>query len=270
MIILLSLFFLLGIAVGSFLNVVADRLPAGRSIVSPPSCCPGCQRRIAKRDLIPVFSFLWLKGHCRYCQAAVPVRSFIIELFTGGLFAFLGWYSGISYEMLILIVYSCFFIVLAITDLEQGILPDKIVYAGMIAAFIVAIAVSIAGFEPSYAGGVLKFSGLWLLNAVIGGAAGFIILLLVALISRGGMGGGDIQLAGFIGLATGFPLILVAIFLAVITGGLVSIFLLLFKIKRRNETIPFGPFLTLAALITLLWGNALLGWYLEAGKFPVS
>jgi leader peptidase (prepilin peptidase)/N-methyltransferase len=250
--------------------VVADRLPAGRSIVSPPSCCPGCQRRIAKRDLVPVFSFLWLKGHCRYCRAAIPVRSFIIELVTGSLFAFLVWYSGLSYELPILIVYSCFFIVLAITDLEQGILPDKIVYAGMVAAFMVAIAVSIAGFEPSYATGILQFSRLWILNAVIGGAVGFIILFLVALVSRGGMGGGDIKLAGFIGLATGFPLILVAIFLAVISGGLVSILLLVFKIKRRDETIPFGPFLALAALVTLLWGNPLLGWYLTAGKFAVT
>jgi leader peptidase (prepilin peptidase)/N-methyltransferase len=268
---ILLLFFLAGTAVGSFLNVVADRLPAGRSIVSPPSCCPGCHRRIAKRDLVPVFSFLRLKGHCRYCQAAIPVRSFIIELFTGSLFAFLVWYSGLSYELLIILIYTCFFIVLAITDLEQGILPDKIVYAGMIAAFMVALAGSIAGFEPAYAGGTaLRFSGLWILNAVIGGAAGFIILFLVALVSRGGMGGGDIKLAGFMGLATGFPLILVTIFLAVIVGGLVSILLLVFKIKRRDEAIPFGHFLALAALVTLLWGNPLLGWYLAAGKFAVT
>ena len=87
-----ALFFLLGISVGSFLNVVADRLPDGKSIISPPSHCPECQRELSARDMIPVFSYLWLKGRCRNCDATIPVRLFWVELGTGVLFAFLYWH----------------------------------------------------------------------------------------------------------------------------------------------------------------------------------
>jgi len=103
----LILFFLIGIAVGSFLNVVADRLPAGQSIVTPPSYCTGCRRRIAFSDLVPVISYILLKGRCRYCGAVIPVRSLIVELATGILFVFLYWYYGTGWELAILIVYSC-------------------------------------------------------------------------------------------------------------------------------------------------------------------
>jgi leader peptidase (prepilin peptidase)/N-methyltransferase len=264
----LVLFFLVGIAVGSFLNVVADRLPAKQSIISPPSHCPNCRRRIASRDLIPIFSYIWLKGRCRYCRSVIPVRSFIVELCTGILFAFLYWHYGLSWELAIVIIYCCFFIALIITDLEHGILPNKIAYPGMILALVFAGLGSIFGFEPSFIANVFPMlTKLWIVNAAIGGSAGFVILFIIALIFRGGMGWGDVKLAGFIGLAAGFPLILVAIFLAVVSGGLVAIILLLLKIRRRKEAIPFGPFLALAAMATLIWGSDLLHWYLKAGHF---
>ena len=109
--------------------------------------------------------------------------------------------------------------------------------------------------------------GLWIVDAAIGGGIGFGLLLIVALISRGGMGGGDVKLAGLIGLVTGFPLVFVAMCLGVVSGGLVAGVLLagvllVTKVKKRKETIPFGPFLALAAVATLFWGNSLLGWYL--------
>ena len=104
--------------------------------------------------------------------------------------------------------------------------------------------------------------GLWIVDAAIGGGIGFGLLLIVALISRGGMGGGGVKLAGLIGLVTGFPLVFVAMFLGVVSGGLVAGVLLVTKVKKRKETIPFGPFLALAAVATLFWGNSLLGWYL--------
>lgn len=267
----LALFFLVGVAVGSFLNVVADRLSAGQSIISPPSHCPVCQRRIASRDLIPVFSYLWLKGRCRYCGATIPVRSLIVELCTGILFAFLYWHYGIGWELAIVIVYCCLFIILIVMDLEQGILPNKIVYPGMVIALIVTGLGSILGFEPSFtAGAIPRLFKLWIVNAAIGGAAGFIIFFVIALVFRGGMGWGDVKLGAFIGLVAGFPLIFVAIFLAVVSGGLVAMILLLSKTKRRKEAIPFGPFLALAAMATLFWGNDLLHWYLRASIFPVT
>lgn len=251
--------------------MVADRLPAGKSIISPPSHCPACQRRIASRYLIPIVSYLWLKGRCHYCGAAIPVRSLVVELVTGLLFAFFYWRYELSYELLILVVFCCLFIILIITDLEQGILPNKVVYPGMAIALIMAGLGTIFGFEPVLIKEAIpRLHKLWIANAAIGGAAGFVILFIIALVFRGGMGWGDVKLAGLIGIAAGFPLVLVAIFLAVVGGGLVAVILLLLKIKKRKEPIPFGPFLSIAAMSTLLWGNDLLHWYLQASNLPIT
>ena len=163
------------------------------------------------------------------------------------------------------VFYCCLFIALLIVDLEHGILPNKIVYPGMVMALVLAALGSVCGFEPR----VVSDSGfgLWVVDAAIGGGIGFGLLLIVALISRGGMGGGDVKLAGLIGLVTGFPLVFVAMCLGVVSGGLVAGVLLagvllVTKVKKRKETIPFGPFLALAAVARLFWGNSLLGWYL--------
>lgn len=254
----LALSFLLGIAAGSFLNVVADRLPAGKSIISPPSHCSACQHRLSTKDLVPIFSYLWLKGHCRYCGATIPMRSLIVELGTGILFTFLYWHYGLGWELVIAAFYCCLFVVLLITDLEHTVLPNKIVYPGIGVALIVATLGSIFGFEPS----VVTNSGfeLWIVDAAIGGGIGFGFLLIVALISRGGMGWGDVKLAGLVGLVAGFPLVFIAMFLAIVSGGLVAAVLLLFKLKSRKDAIPFGPFLCLAAMATLFWGKDLLTW----------
>ena len=256
----LSLFFALGAVVGSFLNVVGDRLPTGKSIISPPSHCPGCQHRLSAGDMIPLFSYLWLKGRCRYCDATIPMRLFWVELAMGVLFAFLYWHYGFGWEMVLVALYCCLFVALVVTDLEHGILSNKIVYPGMAMALVAAILGSIFGFGMS---GVRDSGfGLWIVDAAIGGGIGFGLLLIVALVSRGGMGGGDVKLAGLIGLVTGFPLVFVAMFLGVVSGGLVAGVLLVTKVKTRKETIPFGPFLCLAAMATLFWGNNLLAWYL--------
>ena len=267
----LILFFLLGAAAGSFLSLIADRLPEGKSIVLTPSHCDACQRRIESHYLIPIVSYLRLGGRCRYCGAVIPVRSFVVEIVTGLLFAFFYWRFGLSYELLIVIVYCSLFIVLVFTDLEHGILPNKIVYPGVGVALVIAALGTIVGFEPSFiASAIPRLHRLWIVNAAIGGAVGFVILLVIALVFRGAMGWGDVKLAGLIGLATGFPLIIVAIFLAVVAGGLVAIILLLLKVKKRKESIPFGPFLVTAAMATLLWGSELLRWYLVMSKLPIG
>lgn len=254
----LVLFFLLGAAVGSFLNVVADRLPAGKSIISPPSHCPNCQRKLSAKDMIPIFSYLWLRRRCRYCGATIPMRLFWVELGTAVLFTFLYWHYGLGWELTIVALYCCLFIALLVIDLEHGILPNKIVYPGMAIALIVAILGSIFGFEPR---GVADSGfGLGVVDAAIGGGIGLGLLLIPALIYRGGMGWGDIKLAGLIGLVTGFPLVFVAMFLAIVSGGLVAGVLLLLKLKGRKEAIAFGPFLSLAAMATLFWGSDLLNW----------
>jgi len=250
-------FALLGFAVGSFLNVCLDRLPRNESILNPPSHCQACHHRLAAKDLIPVFSYLWLRGHCRYCQAPIPKRLLWVELATGGLFAFLYGNYGLTPELGVMAFYTCLFIIIFVVDLEQGLILNKVVYPGMAVALLFAL------FLPEQLHELiiqLKFHGI--VNFAVGGSIGFVLLLLIAIISRGGMGWGDVKLAALIGLATGFPLVLVALVIGAIIGGLVAVALLIAKKRGRKEAIPFGPFLSLATLVTLLWGSSILDWYL--------
>src|SRR4030042_5417939 len=207
------LFFFIGAALGSFMNVVADRLPAGKSIISPPSHCSDCQYRIPATDNIPIFSYLWLRGKCHNCGATIPMRLFWVELGTAAMFAFLYWHYGLGWELALVAFYCCLFIVLLLIDLEHRILPNKIVYPGMIIALVIAALGSVFGFEPSYTANT-GFR-LWIVDAAIGGGIGFGLLFLVAFLSRGGMGWGDVKLAALIGLVTGFPLFFIALFLAI-------------------------------------------------------
>jgi leader peptidase (prepilin peptidase)/N-methyltransferase len=186
------------------------------------------------------------------------MRLFWVELGTGVLFAFLYWNYGLGWELAVIAVYCCLFIVLLVADLEHNMLPNKIIYPGMVIALILAILGSIFGFGLT--GVTVSGFRLWIINAVIGGGIGFVLLLIPALIYRGGMGGGDIKLAGLIGLVTGFPLVFIAMFLAIVSGGLAAAIMVLAKLKRRKDMIPFGPFLCLAAIATLFWGSALLNW----------
>jgi len=253
-------FALLGMAVGSFLNVCSDRLPRGESIVKPPSHCDVCHRRLAVKDLIPVFSYLMLKGCCRYCGAPVPRRSLWVELSTGILFAFLYWWCVVlNGEQLgdvafgIMAFYACLFTIVFVVDLEHKLIPNKVVYTGMVVALLFAL------FLPQPWLTQWPFQGI--ANFAIGGAVGFVAFFLLAIISRGGMGWGDVKLAGLIGLAVGFPLVFVALFIAAIMGGVAALILLIVKKKGRKEAIPFGTFLSIATMITLLWGSNIVGWY---------
>lgn len=247
-------FVLLGLAVGSFLNVCIDRLPRAESILNPPSHCQACQHRLAVKDLIPVFSHLWLRGRCRYCQASIPRRLLWVEVATGGMFAFLYWRCGLTPELGVMAFYACIFIIIFMVDLEHGLILNQVVYVGMVIALLIAL------FLPQPWITQLKLHGV--ANFALGGAIGFAILLLIAIISGGGMGWGDVKLAGLIGLATGFPLVFVALVMGAILGGLVAGALLAMKKRGRKEAIPFGPFLSVAAMITLLWGSNILHWYL--------
>jgi leader peptidase (prepilin peptidase)/N-methyltransferase len=249
---------MIGAALGSFINVVADRLPQGKSIISPPSHCSECQHQISATDNIPIISFLWLRGRCRNCGASIPQRLFWVELGTAILFAFLYWHYGLGWEMVFVALYCCLFIALLLIDLEHRLLPNKIIYPGMIIALVTASLGSIFGFEPiDIVGGGFR---LWIVDALIGGGIGFLLLLLPGLLYRGGMGWGDIKLAALIGFVIGFPLVILAMFIAVIAGGLTAAILLLLKLKGRKDAIPFGPFLSLAAMVTLFWGGNMLNW----------
>jgi leader peptidase (prepilin peptidase)/N-methyltransferase len=246
----IALFALLGTAVGSFLNVVAYRLPAGRSIVGPASSCDACHKRLAPFDLIPVFSYLWLRGRCRYCHSQLPRRILWVELGTGALFAYLYWQLGFNADLAIAAIYGSFFIAILIIDLEQGLILNKMVFPAMLVALGLSLFLSDLDTVPTIA------------SAAGGGGLGLGLFLIIAIVSRGGMGWGDVKLAGLIGLVAGFPLVLVAVMLAIITGGLAAIALLALKLRERKQTLPFGVFLAIGAVITLVHGAGLWDWYL--------
>ena len=244
------LFGLLGLTIGSFLNVCIDRLPAKKSLAYPASHCDACRHPLSIRDNIPVVSYLWLRGKCRYCGASIPVRVILVEFSTGVLFALLFWYYGLNWQFPLYAFYICLLLVIAVIDLDIQLILNTLVYPAA------AIALTIDIFQPQ----------IGLLNGLAGGAIGFVILLIPALISRRGIGWGDVKLAGLIGLMTGFPRVFVAILAGIILGGLVAVLLLIARKKSRKDVIPFGPFLALGSLLALFRGHELINWYLSLFK----
>jgi leader peptidase (prepilin peptidase)/N-methyltransferase len=243
-------FALLGLVIGSFLNVCIDRIPRRQSLTSPPSHCPECDHKLSTLDLIPIFSYLWLKGRCRYCKTPIPRRVLYVEMATGATFAILYLFYGLSGDLAVTLVYFSLFLALFFIDVEHHLLPNKLVYPGAALAVVLSLFLSRLEVVPGIG------------SAAAGGGIGLGIFLLIALLSRGGMGWGDVKMAGFIGLAVGFPLVFVAILLAVVAGGLVAGILMATQKKGRKQAIAFGPFLALGAMATILWGQTILDWYL--------
>ena len=246
----IAVFGLLGTAVASFLNVCIDRLPNNESLLFPPSHCASCHHHLAVKDLVPVFSYLWLRGHCRYCRAPIPRRLLWVEIGTGVLFAYLYWHYGLSVELAVIAFYCCLFIVLMVIDLEHGLILNKLVYPTIAVALLISVFLPQLEIVPE-----IKY-------AAIGGGIGLGLSLVIALIFKGGMGWGDVKMAALIGLVVGFPRVFFTLILAAILGGLVAGILLLSKKKRRKEAIPFAPSLSIATIVTLLWGTNILNWYL--------
>lgn len=235
---------LLGLAVGSFLNLCIDRLPEGRSIISPSSHCEACGHRLATFDLVPVLSYLWLRGRCRYCAMRIPLRTLAVELGTGLLFALLGRLYDNTLQLALATLYILFLIVILVVDLERRRILNRLVYPGL------ALGLLTAPFVPHH----------YLLELLGGGLVGFGLLFLIALAYPGGMGLGDVKLAAFIGLVVGFPEILVALFLSFVAGGIAAASLMLGGFKGRRDPIPFGPFLAIGGMVSMLYGETILTW----------
>jgi leader peptidase (prepilin peptidase)/N-methyltransferase len=259
-----AIFTLLGIAVGSFLNVCIDRLPLHTSLVSPPSHCDSCRRRLAWRDLIPLFSYLWLRGRCRYCGARIPIRVLLVELISGILFLAAFWQFGPSIQFAITVFWSCVFLVIIFIDWEQQLILNKVTYP-MAAVALVILAID------SFIPGVSLFPGrlfvpeLSILSGLISGAILLVFFIIIIIIRPGAMGMGDAKLVTLIGLVSGFPLVIFSILIGIVIGGLVAIYLLAFKKKRRKDVIPYGTFLGIGPIIALLFDQEILNWYLNLG-----
>ena len=246
---------LFGLLVGSFLNVVIDRLPEGGSLLRPPSHCQACSTRLKVADLIPVISYLGLRGRCRYCQAKITPRSPLVELLTGAAFGLLFFFVGPSWELAIAIFYTCLMVVIFFIDLEKELILNWLVYP----AVVIALILSLLDTQLSRSVIIAPSFG----SALLGAGLAMGLFLVIALVSRGGMGMGDVKMAALMGAMLGYPVIFAGIFMAIVGGGLISVLLLVFKIKGRKEGIPFGPFLALGTLAALFRGQALIDWYLS-------
>jgi len=259
-------FALLGAAVGSFLNVCIDRLPAGTSLVSPPSYCDACGRRLAARDLIPLFSFLWLRRRCRYCGTLLSWRVFLVELGTAALFPLLYLHPdyGLTAQFGVTAFYFCVFIVILVIDANHGLILNKIIFPVAAVALVLDILVpqpEMLASAPAVFQDLPRFVA-GAVTGITGGLVGLVLVLLPHLVYPAGMGLGDVRMAALMGLAVGFPLVFVAVIGAVVAGGGVAIILLAFRLRGRKDAIPFGPYLSLATMVTLVFGNQILDWYL--------
>jgi leader peptidase (prepilin peptidase)/N-methyltransferase len=236
--------FLPGLAIGSFLNVVAARLPLGRSIVYPASECPSCHVPIARRDNIPVVSYLLLRGRCRNCRAAISWRYPVVELVTAGLIVACFVVFGLSADAVVAAFFCTVLVAISAIDIERFIIPNRIVLP---AAAIVLVAQTALDPSPE-----------WVLAGL--GAAAFFFL--AALAYPGGMGMGDVKLALLLGFMLGRT-VPIAIFVAMITALVPSIVLLARHGKAaRKMRIPFGPFLALGGVVALFAGQWILDAYL--------
>lgn len=243
----IAVFILLGTIVAGVLNISIDLLSNKETILSARLNCPSCHHRLKMKDLIPIFGYSRLRGRCHYCQSPVTRRPLWVDIGTASLFGYLCWHYGLSVELAIASFYCCLFIVIMVIDMEHQLILNKVTYPAMVTALLIAIFSS----EPG------------IVNAAIGGGIGLGLFLLVAVASRGGMGLGDVKLAALIGLVTGYPLIFIALVLAIVIGGLVAVMLLIFKKKKGKEGIPYGPYLSLAAMATLVYGSEMLDWCRE-------
>jgi leader peptidase (prepilin peptidase)/N-methyltransferase len=250
---------LLGLLVGSFANVVIYRIPAGLSIVSPPSACPGCETPIAPRDNIPIVSWLLLRGRCRHCQTPISPQYPLVEALMMVVFASVGaWVSAhlSLWTLPAFLLFAWLLIVVSAIDLQTRKIPNKLTYP-LTPALLVLLAA--AALLSDDAGRVLQ--------VVLGGLAGFGGLFVLALIQPKGMGMGDVKLAGFIGLGLGYLSlwhVLVGLFMGFLIGGVTAIVLMLTKLRARKDRIPFGPYLAAGAVLTLFIGQWVIDAYASA------
>jgi len=239
---------LLGLIAGSFLNCVIYRLEQNKSFLKGRSFCPKCKHVLAWQDLVPVFSFCVLRGECRYCRNKISWQYPLVELFTALIFLAVFYYQLPVWAY----IASLFLVVIFVYDLKHYLILDKVIYSAIVLALLVNLKLLASGQFAAF--GYFIFSAL--------GAAGFFFA--IVLMSRGKwMGVGDIKLAFFMGLVLGWPNILVALFLAFISGAIMGLGLISLKKKTLKSEVPFGPFLVIGTLAAMFWGLNLVNWYLS-------
>ncbi|MGQ9468102.1 MAG: prepilin peptidase [Anaerolineae bacterium] len=239
---------LLGILVGAVVNRLGSDLPARRRPRLPE--CPYCGRRRPWYQWVSLPAFLGHHQHCPSCGALISIRHPLVELGLAFLFGFLYWRYGLTAQFVFFALYTTIFMLIAITDIERRLILNGVT--------LPAMALAIVG---SFFSGHISWK-----SALLGGVVAYVILMAIVLLGNwlvgpGAMGGGDVKLAAFIGLVTGFPLVLEALLLGILMGGVVSLFLLLMRLRSLRDPIPYGPFLILGGWVTMIWGLEIAEWF---------
>ena len=272
--------FILGLAIGSFLNVCIYRIPLNQSIVKPRSHCQKCNNLIAWYDNIPLLSYLILRGKCRHCKEPISIRYFIVELLTGILFVLVAWqFGGVNFVSITYIIIIGCLIAITFIDVDHFIIPDMITYPLMILGLVLSLILAyipipeflinhwMSGPFSVNSGRLYPFYNA-LFGLVIGGG----ILLLIGstakwILKKEAMGGGDVKLLAAMGTFLGYKLVLLTLILASFVGSIIgAIVLIQAKKKEKAATpfghyIPFGPYLAIGTIIALIWGNDIINWY---------
>lgn len=276
---LAAVIFISGLIVGSFLNVCIYRLPRKESIICPGSYCPHCKHKIAWYDNIPLLSYIFLKGHCRHCGFRISFRYFLVELITALLFVILFNRFGLCGDYFIFILFCCGLIVASFVDISHRIIPEEVSVGVLLIGLVINFIKSLPHFS--------RFPNLPIINSLWGAIFGSGLIYLTALVfnfilfviigriykllkrefylmkefeeneEASCMGGGDVSLMAMIGAFLGWRLTLLTFFIAPFFGAIVGLYVL---IRKKSHLIPYGPFLSLAAFVALLWGDNIIRW----------
>ncbi|MGB9716136.1 MAG: prepilin peptidase [Thermodesulfovibrionales bacterium] len=250
--------FIFGLIVGSFLNVCIYRIPRKISIIIPSSRCPSCNIPIKAWDNIPILSYLFLRGRCRFCKTRISTRYPLIEFLNGLFYVFAIWKFGIGWHTLIYFAFLSSLIVITFIDLDFQIIPDIITIPGI---FLGILAGSFLLPDPFLRSSMLGFK-----KSILGAFSGFLIFYLIALsgsaiFKKEALGGGDIKMMSMVGAVSGWKGVLFTTFFGSLAGTVIGIILILLRGNPKDTKIPFGPFLALGIVITLFFGQEILSYY---------
>jgi len=237
----------LGLVIGSFLNVCIYRLPLGQSVAFPGSHCMSCGARLTVLDLVPVVSYLCLGGRCRHCKVSFSARYMMVEVLTASLYYLCWTVFGLSSALLPSLILLSFLVMISFIDYDHQLIYDKVL------VWLALIGVAANSWTGTVTG----------LDMVIAACIGGGVMLLIAVVSNGGMGGGDIKLMAVLGVWLGWKLLLLTLLESFVLGGVLGVLLIALKIKGRKDYIPFGPFIAIAAGVSLLYGDILLQLYIR-------
>ncbi|SCY98463.1 prepilin peptidase [Alkaliphilus peptidifermentans] len=244
------LIFIFGLLIGSFLNVCICRIPEEKSIAYPTSHCTKCRFHLKPMDLIPIFSFIAYRGRCKYCSGKISPQYPLVEIMNGILYLLLFIKFGFSIEFLQYALLSSLLVIIFGIDYSHQIIPDGL------NKLILVLGILFHALPNFNSPNIL-------LNNVLGFFVAGVLFLIIAVVTKGAMGGGDIKLMAVLGFWFGLKEVILITFLSFLLGGVLSVIILSFKIKEREDFIPFGPFIVMATIITIFYGNIITNWYIS-------